>query len=417
MRQLKEIFDALRNLNLNEQDVNNRFRRWHVDALLNQGADLTDRCVDELRELRSLYLAKAQFEIEIEKEEKQFLLESQLLNIGFFDRKVDILTKRSSFLKLMIETRFSNVRVAADRVNSDQNGQHNTISSATVVAHEKNLELDERVFETKILDEEELTSARQQAAHDRASINAREAMLTKLKEFQSEGNIFSFQEKIEEVEQRLIRDYEDAFVRLTMAQKGLKEIYGHEASLPIKPKNPVSELSIWNREAIEFIISYQQLDQSFTRAISLRSILSDSQWKLLETQPILFRLDQRLFSQHENVRLSGLGASIIGKAGIVPWSIIVTLPGKAIYKRGGNDFRTGQDDLPSCLIGKVENRNSFRVMEYCGTVSLINASPIGQPDNQDGLWKIAIETPTKNNEIFADIDDIVLEIVVVGHPI
>jgi hypothetical protein len=38
----------------NQQMLSTKFRPWHVEALLNQAADLIDRCLAELREYSSL---------------------------------------------------------------------------------------------------------------------------------------------------------------------------------------------------------------------------------------------------------------------------------------------------------------------------------------------------------------------------
>lgn len=412
------LFDKLLNLPLPRAKINRDFRRWHVEALLNQAADLTDRCLDELRELRSLHFAKTQFEIGLEKEENELANDNQLEKNGGYNRNINSIELRLAYLK---NSFFKDVNEIIRKRNEFNNSLSDDkerkrdhielLESLLRINSEPSFEIQALVEQKKY--------AELDFKYSTDLLIQRRTYLKEKKALQGIGGVFSFQDQIEEVEKRLIRDYSDALVRLVKAQEGLKDIYGFDVPLPNKPQNPVSELSIWNREAIEFIVAYQQLDQAFTKVISIRSILGETQWSLLETNQVSFELDPNLFNQHENVRFRGIGASIIGKAGIIPWSVIVTLPGKAVYRRQGIDIKPdfNQDDLPSCLIGKVENRNSFRAMEYCGTVSLMNASPIGQSNNAGGLWRISVIKPDSNSEIFSAIDDIILEINVVGQPI
>lgn len=273
--------------------------------------------------------------------------------------------------------------------------------------------LDERNFENSTLDPQ-LTFAKQDAERNIKSLASRKEILIKKREAVEK---FSFKAQIDEIEKRLKRDFEDAFNRLFQAHEGLKLIYGFDVNLPNKTSNPISDFSLWNRQAIEFLVAYQQLDQAFTRAISVRTLLSKDDWNALETKPVQFSLNSKLFIHHENVRFRGIGASIIGKAGLIPWSIKISLPKKAIYIRGGIPVHVDQNEFSSCLIGVVENRNSVRPMEYCGAVSLMNLSPIGDEEfNGKGLWEIILEKPEKFSEMFLDIDDIILEINVVAQP-
>lgn len=62
---MEKLFETLKSILIPSQsikdEINRDFRKWHVEALLNQAADLMDRCLDELRDLRSLLFAREQF--------------------------------------------------------------------------------------------------------------------------------------------------------------------------------------------------------------------------------------------------------------------------------------------------------------------------------------------------------------------
>jgi len=121
-----------------------------------------------------------------------------------------------------------------------------------------------------------------------------------------------------------------------------------------------------------------------------------------------------LFRGHENCRLRGIGASLVGEAGTVPWSVVVRLPEEAIYERAGQSVHVDQSSLPSCLFGRVENRRVPRPPEICGANSLANASPLGRP-TEGGLWSLEIFKPAgANTESFGHLDDLVLELSVSG---
>jgi len=178
-------------------------------------------------------------------------------------------------------------------------------------------------------------------------------------------------------------------------------------------------VAIWIRQAIENLVAYQQLDQSFTRVVSLRAVTGNESWEKLQKSKEKFStnfvLPPDIFFMHENVRLRGLGASLIGEAGTVPWSIVIKLPEEAYYLRSGENASVSQGDVPSCFIGRVENRKSTRPIEMGGMISLMNASPIGEPSPK-GYWTISIIRPANTAEKFSDIEDILLEVSAVGVP-
>ena len=111
-----------------------------------------------------------------------------------------------------------------------------------------------------------------------------------------------------------------------------------------------------------------------------------------------------------------LDCYLLGEAGKVPWSITLQLPEQALYERSGQSVPVNQFGRPVCLLGRVENRRSLRSLEICASNSWIDASPIGRGTSA-GLWSLEVFKPVgATSESFGHLEDVVLELSVVGVP-
>jgi hypothetical protein len=124
---------------------------------------------------------------------------------------------------------------------------------------------------------------------------------------------------------------------------------------------------------------------------------------------------EELFKSHNNCRIRAVGASLVGEAGTVPWSISIRIPEKAIYERVAGVTEVDQSDLPSCLLGRVENRRASCPSQLCDS-TFVNASPIGV-STPEGAWSIEIFKPVgATSEAFDHLSDVIIEIDAVGIP-
>ena len=106
---------------------------------------------------------------------------------------------------------------------------------------------------------------------------------------------------------------------------------------------------------------------------------------------------------------------MLGKVGTIPWKIEISLPKKAVYLRGADDFEIDQSNVPNCILGRVENRNSIRGVEFGGMVSLNNISPIASEGNDLAeCWSVKISKPKSSSEMFQNIEDIIIELNLTG---
>lgn len=406
--------------------LTSKFRVWHVEALLNQAADLLEKCLEEEKEYKSLVFSWTQFQLDLQAELDIIALEEKKRDQGYFLRDKSTIESENKFLSNS-QKDFNDSKIAARGAydNSDSNTSGEKLvpyqrASQTLV--EKNIEAIEREIRTEVL-KDRLGWADQDVKNSKDQIVYKRALHDYKEKFKKDGGPFDLSKRIEAVEKRLKRNYEDAYDRLSVAKQGLELIYGYEQiSFPDKAENLITDLVVWNREAIEWLVAYQQREQGFTRVVSVSTLLKEK-WKGLEDfkTRLPLHIPSDLFRSHTNVRLRGIGASMVGGAGLIPWAVSIGVPKQAVFYRSKNNppEPINQSEMPLCLLGRVENRKSPHPVEICGLISIINASPIGYSvDDLDpeGNWSIKIEPPISTSEKFSEIDDILLEISVVGLP-
>ncbi|MDU0459618.1 MAG: hypothetical protein RW306_12905 [Geobacteraceae bacterium] len=405
-----------------------KFRRWHVEALLNQSADLIEKGLAELREYCSLNSAWRQLSIELDAQEKTLVLDKSRLS--YFDRDEEIARIRKSYLD-DTQTELGGSVFHADKLYNFQVGEGQGLAGWTRAGQnmqEKHIEARARAMDHQLTDCH-IKWGTDDSMYNKSKLNIHEVAIKLKRELTAPGQALALEWQRDLVYERLKQIHEDAYNRSCVAMKGLEQIYGYVAP-PLPPSNKsieaaISELANWIRTSIEWLVAYGQLDQAFTRVISIRSLLDKDVWDQLSESDDQFsvslQIPSKLFTNHDNVRLRGIAATLLGKAGVIPWSLLIRLPQKAIYQRSGERVKFDQSDLPHCLLGRVENRQSYRPIEVCGLIALANASPIGQTTGEDtkgdeGLWIVKIDRPSGTSESFSKIDDILLEINAVGIP-
>ena len=71
--------------------------------------------------------------------------------------------------------------------------------------------------------------------------------------------------------------------------------------------------------------------------------------------------------------------------------------------------------FPPCDLGGVDRYDTAREPEICGTLSLMNGSPIGAAGD-DGKWQITVQAPDNGKGDKLALDDFQLHIMAVGQP-
>jgi len=364
-----------------------RFRYWHVETLLEQAGALIDRCLAEQHNYSALDYAWHELESDLEAQEQKLGMYQQAAGQEVLEREVS-------------PPREGGEEAAVSLEGSETADQADEAPRGT-----------EEPAEPRGL---------------KSSIDYRADALRRKRALSGAGGPFALYEQRDLALKRLCRDYEEAVNRACVAEEGLKRLYDHVVEpgpLPTEAEQlgtSITALAIWIRNSQEFLARYRLREQAFTRAVSVRSLLNRNAWGLLrharDSYVIKLHVPVDLFRDHDNCRIRGVAAYLVGEAGTVPWSLTVRLPDEAVYERFGHSIEVDQTSRAVCLLGRVENRRSVRTPELCGAMTLLDASPVGRA-TQGGLWSLEIFKPMgASSETFAHVEDLVLEIHTVGIP-
>jgi hypothetical protein len=366
-----------------------RFRYWHVEELLNQANVLINRCLEDFKEYSALDYEWNQFLVDLESQEKKAGLYSPPTEKDIFDREV----------------------AAPQQAEGEAEAQQ---------------PLGEEILTLmETAEEGEAKVEAEEAPVIKSSLDLRAEAVQRKKELSAPGRPFALNERRDLALQRLCRDYEEAVNRACVAEEGLNKIYGQVgASSPLPSAAEqlgasITSLSTWIRNSTEWLAVNRLLEEPFTRVVSVRALLNRNAWALLkhsrDSYSLKMQVPVELFRGHDNCRVHGISAALVGEAGTVPWTVIVRLPDDAVYERSGLSVYTDQSDRPTCLLGHVERRSAHPA-QVCGGRSLFNASPIGR-STPEGLWSLDIIKPVgATSESFHHLEDVVLEIRAVGKP-
>lgn len=381
-----------------------KFRPWHTEALLDQAAFLIERCLGDFKEYTELDYRWHQLESELEGAEKQLDTDWKC-ELQYSPLESDKAPAEEAVAQAAAEP-----ETAAEPPEAGEEppeGEEGKEPGEEAPAAEPEPEPDEDL------------------PFSRRNLNLRAAALKRKRELSAPGRPLDVTERRDLALKRLCRDYEEAVDRAYVAYEGLRQYYGREElASPLSNEaetlaQSITTLCNWIRDARDWLNSYKLQEQAFTRSLSVRSFLNRSAWVQLKQARDSFSMKLQvpldLFKGYENCRIVGVGASLVGEAGKVPWSVMLRLPEEAVYERTGQYVEVDQSGRPQCLLGRVENQRAGRAVEVGGTLSFLNASPICRT-LQCG-WSVDLYKPAgSGTETFNNLEDLVLEIYVVGVP-
>ena len=378
------------------------FRPQQVDLLLNQAADILDRCLrdrlewedkqvkwvslaievidflqrDEIhnREIESgLYTApftEATYERQAVNFDYQGIVGANHYLCGLFDLWLNS-AKEARYLDAQALMAFWGVFSFVDRRFTY--GQNRTAGDHAQWAAQGIAQFNFEVQKLPFLaaytrnDFEKVSAAyREMAAAERQlwlkhdiefqrqrTLQARQLMDLRVRLAVEKGGPYNYREKMDFVSERINHNFSEAVGRLQACAAGLETIYAFKYPLPNSvleflpnasgtPGNPSSgildECVEWVRQSIAWIIRFSNADQSCVMTVSVRQHITDQAWK------------------------DGL-------------------------RSGGWTFKL-RDDFPSVEVGQGEffNMNSVRIAG-------ISASVVGPVD---GMWKASVRPPTQS---------------------
>jgi hypothetical protein len=376
------------------------FHYRHVEPLLAQADGLMEKCLKESDNYSSLDYAWTEFVTELETQERQLELDK----------------KREGYEPEAPEEPPAEVAEETEEPPEEPAEEEPAVTGA-VEDEEGAQETEERAGEPPKPEEV--------VPEETSHITIRMKALRRRRVLSGKGGPFALNEQRDLALRRLGVNYREALNRAIVAEEGLKRIYDREQPpLPLPEGSEtlsavMTNLSIWIRDSLKWLEAYHQLEQAFTRVVSLRSLLNRNQWTQLkhsrDSYALKLRVPEELFKSHHNCRIRSVGASLVGEAGVVPWSLSIKLPEKAIYERVAGMIEVDQSALPPCLLGRVENRRATCPSQVCDN-TFLNASPVGV-STPEGAWSIEIFKPLgSGTESFDHLSDIVIEISASGIP-
>jgi hypothetical protein len=406
------------------------FRYWHVEAMLNQAADLLDRAVREQNDYHAAMQANKRLEIEFNRLSSSFATmekrfrpdphddyKSEWKMLGYdlaaINRAKDALENATNGAKAWLNNiAVSNHQLEGWSANATIKQIDATIEMYNKPKIEQLIGIAEREYQLK--------------EEDKNTVRDEIVTLTAAKE---SGKELDFKGIADRIERRVVQDFYDAYDRLTVASDGLRDLYGYTDRLPAIPQNSTDENSVdpvddaslnrvalWNRKALQWLAAFQQLDQGSTYVVSLRTVLHQQTFTDLLGQPTFqatFNPPAGAFAGLSYVRLRGVSVVVVGTSQAKgPWRGVLTVPsiGLTWYQNDSGGPVPGsnlpQQDIPKCVFGRIDLSSSPRPPEVCGLISLFNASPIAAPNTH---FTIEINGQTGTSDDFAGLSDIYIE--------
>jgi len=422
------------------------FRKWQVESLLNQSADLLDRCLRDRSEFDELATRKELFEIqtlqdagrlEIVKERMQddeFLLlpEESLKKRKRSEWSTEIKNHYTSAVRYLRQ-----IRAAGEKTEK---------SSAGAQIHQLLLSSEKSLKSGETFDHELAWLKKDRKRRKREILELPQAVFNAREEAAKEGGPFDYQKRMEAIMQRARSDFNDAATRIAVAFLGLRDFYGFlvnggeapPVSSAANTLNGLSQLDAlvnWVRGAIRYLVAFSHLDQGWSLTVSVRHQVGDENWIRAITEGsatldpkvfVRFQIPDYEFEKHSYVRLRGVSGFVrfkheseaLLRSSGSPWAAVLTAPSAARVSQDRfvdgeiSDVFIDQSAAPPCYINRVEQRSSPRGPEVAGQISWINLSPVTQ---STGFWTLALR-PISPTALLTDLQDIEIEFSLLGRP-
>jgi hypothetical protein len=420
MHEIPRIESVVATYRSNEDGLG-KFRYWHVEPLLNQAADLFDRCLKERAEHNAFRAQGAslwQSLLEAEAEER------------VTDQRIDSTRPGLPHLVLQEEMNgksaaFGNYDAVETLIGHLQGGTSGTVHTAHEADKHRNWIARKLTLSDVNSKQAQHHWELDEVGYRRASFdNARQAREARLR-LMEDGAAHNYEEQCRDIATLLEAAYTDAIDRATVAALGMKNIYGYsgeELETALALDSPIIGAIGWVRGAIRWLAAFAQLDQEWSASFSLRALVGNATWTTAPDETgmtsLTFTIPEQYFASHWFVRLRGITMYITSGNGAShgPWSASVKLPVDALsYQAQPVASPISQPDLPPCHLGRIDGRDSPRQPEIAGAISLMNASPVGDPE-KDPAWNILIRSPYGTDLAVSTLEDIILELRLVGRP-
>lgn len=350
-----------------QDDMDDQFIESHVEPLIDQAADLLDRClkdrstyddlcskllyvlveVEEFRKLDQIHLDEqkagiyetpynvslAQYEAERHYQASLKAVQQSLSTT--FETTLDNNTVNEvrnamlcnawlsglpSFYQgtgqfTYLTPSFNNVKKQVDKHYLDN---AKLITKYNLALQRTDYELNKLSNEANLsLSEKRLFGLKKQADWEREKVRfqqRRTVVARDLQDFKAKAALdadgaLNYAKRIIPLKQRFARDFRDALARIQVVEKGLKKLYGYDFPYP-KDETAIDyydQCLMWTRHVIQWVLKFSRNEQNTVIPISLKQIIAPAQFnEMIKSGEIKFDLIENHFPGMCNIRLRGL---------------------------------------------------------------------------------------------------------------
>lgn len=395
-----------------DQRPNGTFRYWQIEPLLNQAADILDRCMVAKRLADDHWVRLAQLRLELQADDDaNDELQRERTDGAWSAEAARLRSNRdlrshkvpNDVYKAKNLPDIGNLKRREILDNSAYNGAEYTSgangrdgSYAGVVRNANGLELLEDYFSEQAdllrIGQEDKAAVRKEASAAAAE-NLRQAK----KDLTQTGGPLDYESRIDRIVQyQLVPDLVDAWGRCVTARAGLEAIYGWGPKFLPLPTiavgglgDPafVESLSAWVASAIRDLLKLSHDDQLFSVCVPLGPVKANT--------PTMFDVPADLVSGFQLVRVKGV-AAVIDEQTTDSVSLQLWAPVDGYYPvqigRRRSLRAVAQGDRPPTRIGRVAAALSPRPVEIGGAASLCNAALLHKSGKG---WKVEVASTRK----------------------
>jgi hypothetical protein len=239
---------------------------------------------------------------------------------------------------------------------------------------------------------------------ERAQI-ARDIVQQKVFQSTLEGGVLNYMEKAQPIEARFRLDFREALARLVAVRQGITAVYGYPVDFPADGTDGYfDKIVLWVRSAINWLVRFSRLDQNYVLPISLNA-LKKRKLATRTGDKWQFTVPQELFPNQRHVRLRGIGAAVVKDGGAKGlWQMEIEIPKTSFVQHlSGTKVTLDQSKVPQCYLGRVADRNGYRDAEVTGINALHNASPLG-------TWNITMAHQSTEGTKSSYLDDVQVDL-------
>jgi hypothetical protein len=201
--------------------------------------------------------------------------------------------------------------------------------------------------------------------------------------------ILNYEKRLRPLQDRFRRDFRDAYARMIAVNRGLKLLFNIEGNLPppVNDARMYDDCLMWCRNTIQHLVSRGRNDISSIHQLSIRDIVGKSSFReMSKKKKWQFTLGPEHFKNMSCVRLRGISMNVLDDfAG--SWNFWIQCPRNASITFNGKDLvpLDQTEAKPSLVSRVVDIENDRRGPDLFATTNWYNYSPLG-------LWTIDLES-------------------------